>query len=151
MSAWQSAYRGIVSDAFLDAMSVKDRSARWRSLLEDSECTILVSKDKDQVRGFISFGKHREPHASPEEGEIWTMYVHPSAWRTGVGRSLMTQALAALERRGHMSTWVWVLAANPQAISFYLSCGFRLQASSKRFFTLGAQRLEDVALVRDAA
>jgi GNAT superfamily N-acetyltransferase len=151
VSAWQTAYRGIVSDAFLDAMSVKDRSTRWRALLDDSDSTILVTKDKDHVHGFISFGKHREPYAIPEEGEIWTMYVHPRAWRTGVGRSLMTEALAALKRRGHLSTWVWVLAANPQAISFYLSCGFQLQASSKRFFTLGEQRLEEVALVRDAA
>jgi ribosomal protein S18 acetylase RimI-like enzyme len=129
VSAWQTAYRGIVSDDFLDAMNVKDRSARWRALLDDPESTILVTKDKDQIHGFISFGKHREPRARPEEGEIWTMYVHPKAWRTGVGRTLMTEALAALQRRDHLSTWVWVLAANPQAIFFYSSCGFQLQAS----------------------
>ena len=151
VSAWQTAYRGIVSDAFLDAMSVKDRAARWRTLLEDSECSMLVARDKDQVHGFISFGKHREPHAKPEEGEIWTMYVHPRAWRTGVGRSLMNASLVALELRGHMTTWVWVLAENTQAISFYSACGFKLQAGTKRHFTLGEQRLEEVALVRDAA
>jgi ribosomal protein S18 acetylase RimI-like enzyme len=151
VSAWQTAYRGIVSDTFLDAMSVTDRSARWRALLGDSECTIIVYKVEDQVLGFISFGKHREPQASPEEGEVWTMYVHPTAWRTGVGRTLIAEALSALEHRGCTSTWVWVLAANAQAIAFYSACGFKLQAVSKRYFQLGDQRLEEVALVRDAA
>ena len=29
VSAWQAAYRGIVPDAFLDALSVDQREARW--------------------------------------------------------------------------------------------------------------------------
>ncbi len=151
VSAWQKAYRGIVSDEFLDAMSVKDRAVRWQALLKDHECTILVAKAQEQVLGFISFGKHREPQAGAEEGEVWTMYVHPTAWRGGLGRSLMSEALESLKDHGYRSTWVWVLAANQRAIAFYLSCGFKLDEGSTRHFQLGGQRLEEVALFRNAA
>jgi ribosomal protein S18 acetylase RimI-like enzyme len=151
VSAWQTAYRGIVSDAFLDAMSVDDRTSRWRALLSDQQCSILVAKVHEQVLGFVRYGKHREERSSPEEAEIWTMYVHPKAWRGGIGRSLMTAALSALDQRGYLSTWVWVLAANHQAITFYSSCGFKLQPQSLRSFRLGEQQLEEISLSRNAA
>jgi len=62
----------------------------------------------------------------------------------------MTEALSALERSAYRSTWVWVLSTNPQAIAFYSSLGFKLQAQSARHFQLGEQQLEEAALVRNA-
>ncbi|MBL0085194.1 MAG: GNAT family N-acetyltransferase [Ideonella sp.] len=151
VNAWQTSYRGIVSDAFLDAMNVEDRTKRWLALLADPNCEILVAKGQERVLGFVSFGRHRERQSSPEQGEIWTIYVHPQAWRSGVGRSLMTEALSTLGRSGYGSTWVWVLAANSQAIAFYSSCAFKPQPQSLRRFQLGEQYLEEVALVHNAA
>jgi L-amino acid N-acyltransferase YncA len=151
VSAWQTAYRGIVSDTFLDALNVPERANSWAGVLRDSSCKVLVAKESDQLLGFVSFGKYREENAAPMSGEVWTMYVHPSSWRAGVGRALLNNALTDLERSGFATVWVWVLQANPQAIAFYTSCGFMLQRNSQRMFQLRGQELAEVALVRNAA
>ncbi len=132
-------------------MDVKDRESRWKTLLADPTCSVLVAKAEGQILGFISYGTHRDEHYGPDAGEIWTMYVHPKAWRGGVGKTLMREALSALERAGYSEAWVWVLAKNPQAIAFYKSCGFALLPQSLRTFRLGEQELEEVALARNAA
>jgi ribosomal protein S18 acetylase RimI-like enzyme len=151
VSAWQSAYRGIVSDAFLDELSVPERATRWAETLRDLACTLLVAKDNGQTLGFVSFGKSRQEHATEGEAEIWTLYVHPASWRNGVGKALMGKALTALQQRGFDTVWVWVLQQNARAIGFYLSSGFVLQPNSSRLFKLGKQELAEVALVRHAA
>ena len=152
VSAWQAAYRGIVSEDFLDTMSVQERSARWAEVLRDSTCKLLVAKEGVETLGFVSFGRSREAHAKPEDGEIWTMYVSPRSWRSGVGRMLMNEALVSLAQDGFGAVSVWVLRLNAQAIAFYLACGFELQPQSARHFDLGGHRLEEVALhLRNAA
>ena len=148
MRAWQAAYRGIVSDKFLDAMRVADRITRWREILQNPACKLLVAKQATETLGFVSFGRSRETNAKTTDGEIWTMYVCPSSWRGGVGKSLMNEALAWLGQEGFKTVSVWVLKANAQAIGFYSSCGFELQPYSARYFDLGGQQLEEVALQR---
>ena len=99
VSAWQKAYRGIVSDKFLDAMRIEDRITRWREILQDPACKLLVAKQTTETLGFVSFGRSREPNAKTTDGEIWTMYVCPSSWR-GPGAHKGTSAVAAPLRQG---------------------------------------------------
>lgn len=148
--AWQDAYRGMVADAFLDAMRVQDGAARWRSIIQDPECAVLVAKSEGKVHGFVSFGRHREPGSKPAEGEIWTLYVHPHSWRGGVGRQLISHALATLASQAFLSTWVWILAENHRAQAFYKACGFSLVPTTHRHFQLAGQSLPEVAMVRVA-
>lgn len=151
VNAWQTAYRGIVADNFLDELDVADRAKRWAAILQDPACTLLVAKDDDRLLGFVSFGKSREKGSGAADGEIWTMYVNPTHWRNGVGKALMGRALSALEKQGFANVWVWVLQDNLQAIAFYSSCGFVLEPDSRRLFNLGEQELGEVALLRPAS
>jgi len=149
--AWQAAYRGIVSDVFLDGLNAAERATRWAEVLRDPNCKLLVAMKDDRVLGFVSFGKSREEQAAPRDGEVWTMYVDPTSWRQGVGQALMREALSALERGGYAAVWVWVLQANSQAIAFYESCGFALQPGTYRCFKLGGQDVAEVSLLHHAA
>ena len=148
VSAWQTGYRGIVADGFLDALDVAERAVRWQEVLRDRSCKLLVAKDGEHVLGFASFGRSREANAVSTDGEIWTMYVNPDSWRGGVGRALMKEALTSLFNEGLKTVFVWVLRANIRGIAFYSACGLTLELESARLFQLGGQELAEIVLVR---
>ena len=146
VASWRAAFRGLVPDTFLDAMSMEDRAARWRHNLQDSACSILLASEGEQVLGFASFGRCRDKDAPPDEGEIWTMYVDPSAWRRAVGATLMRAALNRLAERGLRPVRVWVMAKNTRAIAFYQAHGFEAAVPGSRFFQLGGRQIEEISL-----
>jgi ribosomal protein S18 acetylase RimI-like enzyme len=114
---WQTAYRGIVADSFLDSLVVDaDRRAE---LICSPEITTLVAVAPDVV-GMGAFGPARD--GSPAV-ELYALYVDPAAWRTGVGTSL----LAACEG----VTMLWVLADNERAQAFYRRHGFVADGGSQ--------------------
>lgn len=128
VAGWHAAYRGLISDAMLDAMTVETREPLWASQFGEPEKhprTTVFQRDR-RVIGFGCFGPSR---TSPALGEVWALYVAPHAWRTGAGRALMEEGLSYLEARGYSSTMVWVLDGNARAIRFYEACGFRLDGS----------------------
>ena len=50
--AWQGAYRGLISDAILDGLSVERRTAEWQRLLTSGSALERT------------FGRSRKPYAS---------------------------------------------------------------------------------------
>jgi len=112
--SWQAGYRGIIRDAVLDTLTVDERERMWRGYLTDAANPIstLVATRDERVVGFVSLR---------DEGEIPALYVHPDAWRTGVGRALMDAALAELRGR---DVFLWVLEENERGRAFYASYGF---------------------------
>jgi ribosomal protein S18 acetylase RimI-like enzyme len=115
---WQTAYRGIVADSFLDSLVVDaDRRA---TMIASSDVTTLVA-DEDGVVGMAAFGPARDD----EDGvvELYALYVDPAAWRKGVGTSLLTACEGV--------TVLWVLADNERARAFYRRHGFAADGGSK--------------------
>lgn len=70
-------------------------------------------------------------------GEVYALYVTPAWWSTGAGRSLMGEALAALEADGYQRAVLWVLAANNRARRFYERAGFTTDGESNILAGLG--------------
>ncbi len=121
---WQAAYRGIVPDAYLDALSVADREAAWRKSLEaGGQCT-LVAEDEGQIVGWLSCGPSRDVDASPRTGEVYGLYVDPARWRCGAGHWLWERAGEHLRGLGCQRVTLWVLQENAAAQRFDESAGF---------------------------
>lgn len=122
VETWRTAYRGQVSDAHLDAMSIDDRTARWRVILADSDPPgrlALVAEDGSRVVGFAHVGPGRDDDATPETGELNALYLRPSHWGTGVGRRLIETAEASLVEAGFTTATLWVLDSNARGRRFY--------------------------------
>lgn len=75
--SWQAAYRGLIDQAFLDALSIADRAERWRGIFADPHpltLGTLVAERDGTILGWTSFGASRdaepaslaEPHERPE-------------------------------------------------------------------------------------
>jgi ribosomal protein S18 acetylase RimI-like enzyme len=137
--AWQRAYPGIVPLDVLDAMVVEGRVERYRYRMRHSPgFEHLVAAEAEKVLGYACLGNYRLAQQQDgalhrEVGEITAIYVDPSRWGTGVGRSLMEAALDRLTKRGFRSVRLWVLAANWQARRFYERAGFTADGATASY------------------
>ena len=100
-----------------------------------------MAEDGARIVGFLSFGPVRDEKENRLLiGEIYAIYVLEEFWNLGIGRTLMEDALTALERNGFGSVKAWVLETNQRARSFYERFGFKTDGLRK------TEKLEDFEL-----
>ena len=130
IAGWQAAYGGLVDQAFLDALSVEERAANWRTWLADGTAHVLIAENPArEAAGFASFGPLRTPPPGMSQirplytAEIYALYLMPDIWRQGLGSQLMAAAAEKLRENRHKSLCLWVLEGNRRAIAFYKKRG----------------------------
>jgi ribosomal protein S18 acetylase RimI-like enzyme len=124
--SWQAAYRGQLSDEYLDGLSVEERLEQHRRSLEQprAEWRTWVADDEGRVTGFAVTGPSEDADAEPSTGEVYAIYLEPDRVGTGLGRSLFEHAIADLRERGFSVVTLWVLEANGRARRFYEAAGW---------------------------
>jgi ribosomal protein S18 acetylase RimI-like enzyme len=132
ITAWRTAYRGIVPDSYLQSLSLEERTERLRqSFLEEARSTYLAETG-DELLGFVTIGPNRDPDVDAAcVGEIRGIYLAPEHWRQGIGTYLLMQGQRILKRRGYAQATLWVLAANIRARRFYEAMGFRVDGATQ--------------------
>lgn len=141
--SWQQAYRGMVPDDYLDALSPTGRAQRLREMLsvEDGPFrTLVVCPDDNgqagEARGFAHIGPYREQGSEEIDdkvGEVLAIYVDPAWQGQGAGRALMDAAVAWQAARGRDEVRLWVLDANWKARRFYERYGFVADGATSMF------------------
>ena len=124
--SWRAAYRGIVSDDFLDAMDVAAWADGFRRFLENppDELVSLVAETDATIVGMAVAGRNRD-NDTPYSAELLMIYLDPKYWRRGIGLKLMDATARSLTGLGLSSMIVWVLAENWPARRFYEVLGGR--------------------------
>jgi ribosomal protein S18 acetylase RimI-like enzyme len=146
---WQSAYRGIVPDAYLDSLSIDARESIWGGILERGTPELWVAEIDSQVVGWSAFGASRDADARPQTGELEAIYVLPQFWKTGTGRALWLITRGRLIERGFATVTLWVLADNLKAIHFYAAAGFTADAASERQINRAGRTLREIRYESD--
>lgn len=122
VDSWRATYRGIVPDPFLDQLSYADHAERWQLRVQDAELVALVAETREgELIGFVIGGNERTGDLD-YSAEIYAVYLDPVHLRRGAGTLLVRSLAGALQKRGHRSLLVWVLADNP-ARHFYMALG----------------------------
>ncbi|MFZ0170635.1 MAG: GNAT family N-acetyltransferase [Acidimicrobiales bacterium] len=147
VAAWQSAYRGIMPDRYLDALDKDKASAAQRhrihiALPDDPREFALVAEYGGEVVGWLSAGPSRDDDPHESEGEVKAVYVHPEYWRWGAGGALMAEALEQLAGDGFTEAVLWVFEENRRARGFYERFGWRPDGASAIFERGGGQAVE---------
>ena len=123
--AWQVGYRGLLPDAYLDALRPEDRAGRYAFGNSDPQRPrTVVAVEDGAIVGFATVWPSPDPdmlHA----GELAALYVDPPMWRSGVGRVLIAEARDLLERDGYREAALWVLVGNDRAQRFYRADGWQ--------------------------
>lgn len=126
--SWQAAHAGLFPKTYLDNLWAAVPSHCWRATLGDSEWPksgVLVVAPEKEVLGFAGFGPSRDDGEDQAlVGEIRDIYLVPEAWGQGIGRRLMSNALARLASAGYAQVTLWVLASNTRARGFYARGGW---------------------------
>ncbi|HEY7857886.1 MAG TPA: GNAT family N-acetyltransferase [Candidatus Nanopelagicales bacterium] len=133
--SWQSAYRGLVPDSYLDGLKWERRYEQWARLLPDrptAHSSVFVAVDsQDVVVGFSSMGPVREKGLEPTGlFEIYAIYVLPGMWGRAFGHRLLEASLAALPQ-GVPGVTLWVLSGNARGRRFYERAGFGPDGATK--------------------
>jgi GNAT superfamily N-acetyltransferase len=124
VTTWRAAYRGIMPDAALAALSVETSTPGWRRVLADRPRGTLVACAPDgRVVGFSMLGASRDRDAAPVTGEVYAFYVVPEHWKTGTGRRLWLATRTLLREHGFTEVTLWVLEANARGRGFYERMG----------------------------
>src|SRR5579872_3700497 len=144
VEAWQTAYRGIVPDEYLDSLSIDSREPVWRKILLAAETSTWVVEESDVIVGWISAGRSRDTDGGSLAGEVWAVYVAPAFWGKGVGRSLYARAEQHLRAEGFNAVTLWVLKDNERAVKFYHSIGFVLDIGATKEIVRGDKTLSEV-------
>jgi ribosomal protein S18 acetylase RimI-like enzyme len=138
VAGWQTAYRGILPDDYLNRMRV-DGERRRRRMIEQAAAeqpslrVESVAVQGGAIVGWVSGGRCRDAdRPGPGQGEIYAIYVLPEWWGRGAGRLLMAHAVRALTEVGHRDITLWVLEDNQQARRFYAAAGFQPDGSRQQ-------------------
>jgi GNAT superfamily N-acetyltransferase len=125
--AWQAAYRGQLSDDYLDGLSVDERLPNTRAMIEGAtaDLRVWVAEDEDGVVGFAVTAPSEDADADRKTGELYAIYLQPERVGTGLGRSLLEHAIGDLRSRGFQTATLWVLETNEQARRFYEIAGWK--------------------------
>ena len=119
VDSWRRVYRGAYSDTYLDGDIVTDRLSVWSTRLAAPAhaLTVVAEDDHTSLAGFI--------HVIFDEDPRWgslidNLHVTHNRQRTGVGKTLLTNAAhAVVERATARTVYLWVQEQNIAAQQFY--------------------------------
>jgi GNAT superfamily N-acetyltransferase len=141
--SWQSAYRGLIAQEYLDGLTPEFFANRYTFGRVGLRLpSTLVAVDGSAIRGLATTGLCREVDF-PNFGELMAIYVDPAHVRTGVGRLLMAAARARLRLVGVAGALLWVLDGNVGARRFYERDGWRFDGAC-RTVTFGDSPVQQV-------
>lgn len=125
IAAWRAAYRGVMTDEYLDGLSADRAAATWRSSIEAPEAGTqhLLAAAGGRPVGFAIFGPASGDYA-PAAGQLHAINVHPEWWSRGVGSALFAAAERGLAELGCFQALLWVEAGNNRARDFYTRHGW---------------------------
>lgn len=128
VDSYRTAYAGICSPAYLDALSVEEQETDWLnwSTTHPEDVVLVAEDDKGRI---IAYALGRPEASIPGfDSELIALHVREKNQRMGIGRLLLWTVAQELRRRGCMSLMVWIYEASG-AHAFYDRMGAeRLEA-----------------------
>ncbi len=135
-ASWRHAYRGIVDQAFLDALDINKRETNWRNGIEKNDPAIVRlvaverrdgNQEKERIVGFVCGLDNRKKDLVPGcDSELWAIYVDPASERRGVGSALLSSFFLELKKLNRKKCAVWTFEDNSVSRGFYLKQGGKL-------------------------
>lgn len=151
IGGWQWAYRGLIPDEYLDAMSatrarrIKNRIERLQTL--PPETRWWVAEENGRVVGFAITDLSRDEDAPARTAEVEAIYLQQEAAGKGFGRALFAHAVEDLCQRGFTRATLWVLENNQRARRFYEAAGWQPDGARKTEERPGGVLLHEVRYI----
>lgn len=130
---WQTAYKGLIPDSYLQALSIDKRTESWAQQLNTlaDGTGYLVAESAGEIIGFATVGKGGDDDSSKDNGELYAIYVHPDRQGIGIGNSLHQAGIDFLKSEYFKTATLWVLEANHASRRWYESRGWQIEGALK--------------------
>ena len=127
VDAWRTTYRGLIPDAYLDAMDVASSTQLWDRVLSapPNTTSVFVADEDGEVVAFAAGNLLEEPRYALD-AELSAAYVRGDRQRKGIGKRLVDAVARAQRAHGAHGLIVWVIAGNKRARDFYEQLGASL-------------------------
>lgn len=126
--SWRTTYRGIITDDFLNSLSIEKRAEVWQKVIEANTQILFVAEENETIVGFSCAGRSREQNNY--DSELYAIYVLKEFQGKQIGKQLVRETAKELLARGFRSMFVCVLAENDYR-RFYEKLGGRLFATKE--------------------
>jgi ribosomal protein S18 acetylase RimI-like enzyme len=129
VDSWRETYRGMIPQAYLDAMKLEESRALWEKVLTagSTAISVFVAERGAEIVGFGSGNMLAEPKHG-FDAELSAVHVRRELQRPGIGRRLVAETGIALSQRdrGASGLIVRVIAGNKGARAFFERIGAEL-------------------------
>ena len=157
VQGWRFAYQGLISQDYLDSLSVAEDTERMRGYLsqlpqnsppsrsasvqgsDGEKRSFMLAARGNAVLGFCGFSAVPDKAYRPERavpvgtmvGRLHSLYIDPDSLGQSIGHTLMNHAFSTFAAWGCERATLWVLEGNSRAISFYERQGWRCTGATK--------------------
>ncbi|TFB22877.1 GNAT family N-acetyltransferase [Filobacillus milosensis] len=144
VDSWQTTYKNIVSDRFLNQLSYDNRTNLWKRNISENEFHIVVAENEEgEIIGFAS-GKQEDSGNFPDyDGDITSIYLLDEYQGQGVGQKLLEAVFYQFRILGYNSAVVWVLKDN-RSRHFYEKTGAEVLIDDQKV-KIGGDQLDIMA------
>jgi len=128
------AYRDILDQALLDALSRTGRIALWetRSASMGPQGRLWVQSIGSDIIGFALCDAPEACESAPATCELKSFYLTPNFWGCGLGARLLGHAARDYRVRGFRVMILWTIRQNARARAFYERVGFCCEDVTRR-------------------
>ena len=143
IEGWQTAYRGIIDDSFLDNMDINEEIEKRKNNIKDG-VDIIVAEFNNEIVGFCLYRNCiKDQESYPNANcEISSLYVKNSLKRKGIGTKLMQNVILKLQNLGKTKIILGCLKENYSSRAFYEKMGGKILKMEK--ITFGNKEYEEV-------
>jgi GNAT superfamily N-acetyltransferase len=147
LQSWQTAYRGILPDSYLDGLmaAYPKRVERWRAGLQKPEPagTVTFLASAPEAIGFATAGFERKGRTD-FRGELYAIYLLGAHRGRGLGTRLFERCVEHLRSLNLDTMIVWVIKDNPWR-SFYEAMGGTVVPGARIEAVIGDAPVVEVA------
>lgn len=143
IEGWQTVYRGIIDDEFLDNMDINAEFEKRKRSIEDG-ALIVVAELNDEVVGYCLYRNYIKDfnEYAMVDCEISGLYIKSSLKRNGIGTKLMQHVIQEFQNHRKTKMILACLKENYPSRTFYEKMGGKYLKTEK--VVLGNKEYEEV-------
>ena len=133
LRGWQTAYKGLIKQEFLDSMKEDEMNKGWKKSIfsQNENNNVYVYEKENKILGIIRFGKVDDENDISHNAEIHVLYVEPELKRNGIGSKLFNYAKNYFIEHNRKNLIIWCLKGNNPSIEFYKKMGGKSVSEKK--------------------
>jgi len=143
--SWQTAYRGVIDDKYLDNMDIESKIEKRKK--DFNQYGFIVAELNSEVVGFCRFDYYNTPKEDDVDCELNALYVKPEMKRNGIGKKLMQYVINEFKSLKKRRMILWCLKENLSGRAFYEAMGGK--SSENKIMEFGGKEYEVISYLYD--